>query len=52
MKKLRISLREHATNVSNFEKKKMLPLTTNRAKITRRCNRMLHLWKEILKNVC
>ena len=28
------SLKEHATNIINFEKKKMLPLTKRRAKIT------------------
>ena len=44
------SLSEHAINVINFEKKKVLPLTKKkRAKITPRCDRMLHLWKKILK---
>ena len=36
VKKFCSSLREHATNVINFEKKKMLPLTKRRAKITLR----------------
>ena len=33
MKKFCTSLREHATNVINFEKEKMLPLTKKRAKL-------------------
>ena len=36
VKKFCSSLREHATNVINFEKKKILPLTKRRAKITLR----------------
>ena len=48
IKKFCTYLREHATNVINFEKK-MLPLTKKRAKITPVCDRMLHLWKNILK---
>ena len=40
------SLREDATNVINFEKKKEnVTINRERAKITPRCNRMLHLWK-------
>ena len=50
MKKFYSPLREHATNVINFEKEKMLPLT-KRAKITPRCDRMLHLRKKIVKKV-
>ena len=51
-KKFSTSLREHATNVISFEKKKMLPLTKKRVKITPRCNRMLYLQKKILKKSC
>ena len=36
MKKFCTSSREYATNVINFEKTKMLPLTKKRAKITPR----------------
>ena len=36
-------------NFENLEKKKMLPLIKKRAKITPRCDRMLHFWKRILK---
>ena len=43
MKKFCTFLRELATNVINYEKKKMLPLTKKRATITPRCNRMLYL---------
>ena len=43
MKKFCISLREHAADVINFEKKKMLPLTEKRNQIAPRCNAMLHL---------
>ena len=52
MKMFCTSLRKHATNVINFEKKKMLPLTKKRANITPRENKMLHLWKKIPKKVC
>ena len=43
MKKFCESLRQHAKNIIDSEKKKMLPLTKTRTKITSRCNRMLHL---------
>ena len=33
LKKFCTFLREHATNVNNFEKKKMLPLTTKELKL-------------------
>ena len=36
----------------NLKKKIMGPLTKQRAKITSRCVKMLHLWKNIPKNVC
>ena len=45
------SLRKHATNVISFEKNKILPLT-KRAKIKPKCNKMLHLWENILKKAC
>ena len=35
MKKFCSSLREHATNILNFEKKKMLPLTKEKLKLHR-----------------
>ena len=43
MKKFFISLREHAADVINFEKKKILPQIEKRAKITPRYNAMLYL---------
>ena len=51
MKRFFSSLIEHATNETNFERKKMLPLTKRRGKITPRFNDMLHLWEKILKEV-
>ena len=47
MKKFSESLREHAKNIIQIEKKNMLA-KKKRTKITSRCNRMLHL----LKNSC
>ena len=46
------SLREYATNVINFEKKKILPLTKKRANFTSKYDSMLHLWKNIFKKSC
>ena len=46
MKRFSSSLRDHAANVINLEKKKMLPLTKKRTKITSRCDKMLHLQKK------
>ena len=46
MKKFCESLKKHAKNISDFKKKKMLPLTK---KITSECNGMLHFWKKNLK---
>ena len=46
MKKLCTSLREHATNVINFEKKKILSVTKKsfrNKKVTLSFDRMLHL---------
>ena len=51
MKKFCSSLREHATNVINVEKKKMLP-STKRDKVAPKCDDMLHLWKKVHKKVC
>ena len=50
MKKFCTSLREHATNVVNFEKKNMLPLTEKELKLHQDVT-MLHLWKKILKKI-
>ena len=50
MRKSITSLREHAANVIDIVKKKILPLTKKRAKVTQRYDKMLHLWKKILKN--
>ena len=44
MKKFCSSLREHGTNIINFDKKKKI-LLTKKAKITPRCNDMLYFWK-------
>ena len=46
------SLREYATNVVNFEKKKILPLTKKRANFTSEYDTMLHLRKNIFKKSC
>ena len=43
MKRFCESVREHTTNIINFEKKKMLPLTKKGTKITSRCNKMFYL---------
>ena len=50
MKKFCTSLREHATNVINFEKKNMLPLTEKELELHQDVT-MLHLWKQILKKI-
>ena len=50
MKKFCTSLREHAKNIIDFEKKKIL--SKSRTKITSRCKNMLHLWKNVPKNFC
>ena len=49
MKRFCSSLRECTVNVINFEKKKMLPLSKKKAKITARYDGMLNLWEKILK---
>ena len=43
MKKFCVSLREHKGDTIDFEKKKTMPVTKTKTKITSRCNRMLHL---------
>ena len=52
LKKFCNSLREHATNVINFEKKKNATVNKKRAKIIPRCDGMLNMWKKFLKKVC
>ena len=44
-------LREHATNVVNFEKK-IVTINKRRAKIISRRKSMSYLWKKNLKKVC
>ena len=44
LKNFRDSLNEHAKNIIDFEKKKMLLLTKKRIKITQKWKRMLYLW--------
>ena len=51
MKNFCETLREHLKNVIDFENK-MLPWTEKGARITLKCNRMLHLWKKIHKKTC
>ena len=51
MKKFCSSLRDHATNAINFEKKKMLLLTKKDLKITPRCDSILQK-KKIPQKVC
>ena len=51
MKKICTSLREHATNVVNFEKKKNLTLNKRRTKIISKCKSMSYLWEKNLKKV-
>ena len=45
MKRLFDSLKENAKNTIDFEKKKNVTFSKKRIKITRKCNRMLYLWK-------
>ena len=49
MKKFCSSLKELATNVIGFERKKNVTVNKKRSKIIPRCDGMLHLWKKILK---
>ena len=51
MKKFFTSLREHATNVIDLEKKNMLPCYKRTTKITSRRKSLSHLWKKIPKKV-
>ena len=46
MKKCCSSLREHATNILNFEKKKKVTFNKRRVKITPKCKKLLYLWKK------
>ena len=48
-KKFFKSLKEHAKNVNEFEKKKNVTTNKKRTKITSRCKSILHLQKEIHK---
>ena len=52
MKNFCTYLREHATNVINCEKKKMLPITKEELKSHKKSKSMLYLWKKISKKVC
>ena len=52
MKKFCSSLREHATNVINSEKKKMLPLTKKELKLHQDAIACYIVRKKILKKVC
>ena len=52
IKKFCTSLREHATNAMNFEKKKMLSLTKEELKSYYKSKSMSYLWKKNLKKVC
>ena len=46
MKMFRTSLRGHAKNITNFEKKKKnATVKKRRTKITSRCKSILYLWK-------
>ena len=45
MKRLFDSLKENAKNTIDFEKKENVTVSKKRIKITRKCNRMLYLWK-------
>ena len=45
MKKFCTALTSHVVNVINFKKKKMLPITEKKNKITTKCNRMVPLQK-------
>ena len=52
MKKFCTSLKEHAKNIIDFEKKKNVTDNKRRIKITSKCKSMLNLWKKNPKNVC
>ena len=51
MQKFCSYLREHATNILNFEKKKNVTVNKRRVKITVRCNKLLYLRKKNLTKV-
>ena len=44
------SLRKHAKNITDFEKK-IVTVNKRRTKIISRCKSLLHLWKENLKKL-
>ena len=46
MKKFCTSLREHAKNIIDFEKKKNATVNKRKMKITSRCKSILYLWKK------
>ena len=49
MKKFCTSLREHAKNIINFEKKKNVTVNKRRIKTASKCKSMLYLWKNNLR---
>ena len=49
MKRICASLREHAKNIIDFEKKKMLPSTKEELKSHQDAKGMLYLWKRDLE---
>ena len=51
MQKFCSYLREHATNILNFEKKKNVTVNKRRVKITVRCKKLLYLRKKNLTKV-
>ena len=51
MRKFGTSLREHANNIIDFEKKKNATVNERKIKITSRCKSMLYLWKKNLKKL-
>ena len=50
MKKFCTSLKEHATNIINYERKKMLPLTKNKS--NQDASRCYICGKKIIETVC
>ena len=50
VKKFCTSLKEHAKNISDFEKN--VTVNKRRIKITLRCKQGLYLWKKNTKKVC
>ena len=52
MNKFCSSLREHARNVINFQKKRILPLTKEELEKLHQDATLLYLWKRNLKKAC